>query len=218
MENLCSRAVLAIASLVLVAGCVVRVNADGGRQYDVSKVFGSIEVGEGRSVGDVESVNGSIRLEDDSTAGEVETVNGSIKIYDHVSARSLETTNGRIRGGRNLQVEDGITTVNGSIDLEKGTVVGRDVRNVNGSIEISGTEIKGNVSTVNGDVIISRGSVVHGDVVFREPGRSWWHDDHDEPTLDVDDDCRIEGDIVLYQRVRLRIADGASIGDIVERY
>lgn len=218
MENLCSRAVLAIASLVLVAGCVVRVNADGGRHYDVSKVFGSVEIEEGRSVGDVESVNGSIRLEDDSAAEEVETVNGSIKIYDDVSVYSLETVNGRIRGGRNLQVEDDVTTVNGGIDLDKGTIVGRDVRNVNGSIELSGTEVKGDISTVNGDVRIARGSIVHGNVVFREPGRSWWHDDRDEPTLEVDEDCRVEGDIVLYQRVRLRIADGARIGDIVERY
>ncbi len=75
------------------------------------------------------------------------------------------------------------------------------------------------MSTVHGDVRIVRGSVVGGNVIFREHSGGWWsRDDEDEPTLEVDEDSRIDGNIILYQRIRLRIADGASVGDIVERY
>jgi len=212
------RSTLILALVILVQACVVKVNANDGHDH-ITKVFGSIEVDAGESAGRLETVNGSIRFRDDSEADSVETVNGSIRLHDNVSAYSLETTNGSIRAGRDLKVEDDVKTVNGRIELGPGTVVKHDVETVNGGIELVTAQVLGDVETTNGDIRLLDGTSVSGDVIFRESRSHFFHhDDSDRPTLVVDADSSIGGTIHLYQEVRLRIADGAEIGDIVKHY
>jgi len=212
------RSTLILVLVILIQACVVRVNANDGHDH-ITKVFESIEVDAGESAGRLDTVNGGILLRDESQADSVETVNGSIRLYDNVSVYSLATTNGSIRAGRDLKVEDDVKTVNGRIELRPGTVVKHDVETVNGGIELVTAQVLGDVETTNGDIRLLDGTSVSGDVIFRESRSHFFHhDDSDRPTLVVDADSSIGGTIHLYQEVRLRIADGAEIGDIVKHY
>jgi hypothetical protein len=206
-----------MSAILLQVACVVEVRSDSSGGHHVSRVFGGIDVEEGEHMGDLDSVNGGIQLEDNSSAEDIETVNGGVKIQDDVTVYSIETVNGGVRAGRNLTVRDDISTVNGGIDLSKGSSVEGDVNTVNGSIKLRATKVGRDVETTNGDIYVEDGSVVEGDVIFGEVSDHWWNR-NDRPSLYVDKSSEIKGDIHLYREVKLRIEDGASVGDIVEHY
>jgi DUF4097 and DUF4098 domain-containing protein YvlB len=90
---------------------------------------------------------------------------------------SVESVNGSVELGAESQVSGNVGTVNGAIELDH-TVVQRDVRTVNGDIELRDNSI------VKGDVVIedmvdvskrqrpieievAGGSVIEGDVVVK---------------------------------------------------
>lgn len=206
-----------MSALLLQVACVVEVRSDSSDRHHVSRVFGGIEVEEGEHMGDLDSVNGGIQLEDNSSAEDIETVNGGVKIRDDVSVYSIETVNGGVRAGRNLTVRDDISTVNGGVDLSDGTSVDGDVTTVNGTIKLRATKVGRDVETTNGDIYVEDGSVVEGDVVFGEVSDHWWNRGK-EPSLYVDSSSQIKGDIHLYREVKLRIEDGASVGEVIEHF
>lgn len=100
-----------------------------------------------------------------------------------------------------------IDRVFGSIDIDDGQQVG-NVDSVNGSIE-----------TVNGNVVLEP-STVEGDIVFEDnDGGGWgWFRNKDKPRLTINDRSEVQGTIILYRPVELRIDDGAIIGDIERHY
>ncbi len=225
-----TRAGALLVSILFLAGCVIQIDPDDwdyGHSYDhhdghgghnINKVFGSVDVDEGLSVGNVESVNGGITLQDNSSARQVSVVNGSVRVHDDVSVYSVETVNGNIRAGVNFKVEGDITTVNGGIELRKGTLVSDDVTTVNGTIRLQSTSVGNDVSTVNGDIIL-RNSNVSGDVVFEE-NRGFFNGqrDGDNPRLIVDANSTISGVIHLYRKVDLEIDEAANVGEIIEHF
>ena len=215
MPSKIKNSVAVVLAAFLLQGCIIKVSADVGS--DISRVFGSVSVGEGDQVGDIDSVNGSITLDDASSAESVETVNGSIRAGRDVSADSLETVNGRIEADRRLTVDGSVATVNGRIELREDSTVGRDVETVNGKIELEGVRVGGSVETVNGDMYIVDGTVVEKDIVFND-NNGWGGRKGDEPRLYIDGESEVMGDIILYRPVILEIEDGAKIGDIDRRY
>jgi len=126
----------------------------------------------------------------------------------------------KVFGG--VEVGDGqkmgdVDSVNGSIDLQKSTVIGDSVSTVNGSIHLEMTEVQRDIETVNGDIRLSDGSVVLGDVIFHENG---WHSSRETnlPRLVVDANSAIKGTVHLYRKVRLEIDENADVGEIVEHF
>lgn len=212
----CIKPFFVLATVTMLQACVVHVNADS-RGYDISKVFGGVDVAEGRNVGDIESVNGGVRLRDNVTAGDVETVNGGVRIEDDVTVDSIETTNGGIRAGRKLKVLRDLETVNGGISIRAGSEITGDVVTVNGDIELEEVRVGGRVETVNGDIELRDGTVIEGDVIFAEnQRRQYWPSDM--PTLYMDRNSEVRGTIQLHQEVRLEIQDGAKISGIEKHF
>ncbi len=197
-------------------------NADAQSGRDISRINGTINVESEERVGDVSTVNGSASLARGSSASEVTTVNGGIDISDQVSINHAETVNGGIRVGEGVTVSGSLESVNGGIRTNSGTVVENQIETVNGRIRLSSTQVGNNIETSNGDIDIRDGSVVEGDIVVH--GRKRWWDrlfnwgGNRRPEITIDSSSTIRGDIHIYRKVDLNIADGALNGEVVEHF
>ena len=195
--------------------------ADAAEVRDITKINGGIRVNADERVGNVTSVNGSIDLRQGASADAIETVNGGIDIDDEVTITQAETVNGGIRVGRDVTVRGSLHTVNGGIRIEQGSVIERSVKTVNGKIQLRNTRIGEDLQTSNGDIELRDGSVVEGDLIVR--GRRSWFDrffsfNDRLSEITIDSSSSVQGDIHLYRKADLRIADGAVIGDIIEHF
>ncbi len=188
----------------------------GSESSGATSVNGSISVGENAVVtGGVRTVNGKIRVDAGANIETASTVNGSVRIADNVRSHSLSTVNGSVRVGESATVDGQIEAVNGRISVEKGSTVADDVGNVNGQIELSGTEVGGDVSTVSGDIDIVEGSVVKGNVIVEEPGNwGWGKSKNRKPRIVIGPGSTVEGVIELEREVDLFISATASVGGV----
>lgn len=188
---------------------------------DISKVNGGIRIASDERVGRVSTVNGGVDLQHGAVANAIETVNGGIDLADDVAIARAETVNGGIRVGRDVKVAGSLQTVNGSIRTAAGTAIADQVETVNGKITLRGTRVGTDIRTANGDIELRDGSVVEGDIIVR--GRRSWFERlftfHRRPSeIVIDADSSVLGDVHLYRRTELRIADGAVVGNIIEHF
>ena len=202
-----------LISCLVLSGCVIHVDGSGGWQGSgATSIFGDLEVGEGKTVKDVNSVNGDIALKNNVTANTVDTVNGDIRIGDNVSVGAFDTVNGDIQGGENLTVRNNISTVNGDIRFDKGTRIEGSLDTVNGDIKFNQTTLVEDINSVNGDIVLRNNSVVEGDIVFkRKKSKSY----NPTPKLVIDESSTVNGAIIIYSDVDLKIAN-ESLRDKVE--
>ena len=185
----------------------------GGASDGASTVNGKISVGAGATVtGDVTSVNGSIRIEEGATVAGAETVNGGLRVADKVRSQSLSTVNGSIRVASDVTVDGAVTAVNGKIRIGGGSKVAKDLGNVNGEIELEGSEVGGDVSTVSGDIELADGAVIMGDLIVEKPGG--WSGNKRMPRIVIGPGSRVEGVIRLEREVRLYISESAEVGGV----
>ena len=185
----------------------------GATSAGASTVNGKVTVGAGATVtGEVSSVNGSIRIEEGATVADAETVNGGLRVADKVRSRNLSTVNGAIDVARDVSVDGGVSAVNGRITVGGGSKVANDLGNVNGEIELDGSEVGGDVSTVNGDIELAGGAVVMGDLIVEKP--SGWNSSKRTPRIVIGPGSRVEGVIRLEREVKLYISDSAEVGGV----
>ncbi len=185
----------------------------GESSAGASTVNGKISVGAGATVtGDVSSVNGSIRIEEGATVADAETVNGGVRVADKVRSQSLSTVNGSINVASDVLVEGAVTAVNGRITIGGGSKVANNLGNVNGEIELEGSEVGGDVSTINGDVELADGAVIMGDLVVEKPGG--WNGSKRTPRVVIGPGSRVEGVIRLEREVKLYISESAEVGGV----
>jgi polyisoprenoid-binding protein YceI len=213
-----SAALTALVSLLLALPAHASVNKsikiDAGESSDgASTVNGKISVGAGATVaGDVTSVNGSIRIDEGATVADAETVNGGLRVADKVRSHSLSTVNGSIDVASDVVVDGAVTAVNGRITVGGGSKVANDLGNVNGDIELDGSEIGGDVSTVMGDVELADGAVIMGDLIVEKPGG--WNSNKRTPRIVIGPGSRVEGVIRLEREVKLYISESAEVGGV----
>jgi DUF4097 and DUF4098 domain-containing protein YvlB len=190
------------------------ITIDAGATSDgASTVNGKVTVGAGATVtGEVSSVNGSVRIEEGATIADAETVNGGLRVADKVRSRSLSTVNGSIDIASDVVVDGEVSAVNGRISLGGGSKVAKNLGNVNGDIELEGSEVGRNVSTVNGDIELAEGAVVMGDVIVEKP--SGWNSSKGMPRVVIGPGSRVEGVIRLERKVKLYISESAEVGGV----
>lgn len=188
----------------------------------IDKVFGSAHIASGQHYRDVSLVNGSIDMDSNSSAHDVSVVNGSIKLRDKVQLNNVSTVNGDIAAGKQLQVNGTISTVNGAISSGDGTVVAGDISTVNGSVTLTGSTANANLYTVNGDISLHDDTVIKGDLIYKPRGKksSWlfWLNDDDasnQPTLYIAANAVVEGQIILQQKVQLKLENAAMQDKVV---
>jgi DUF4097 and DUF4098 domain-containing protein YvlB len=188
----------------------------GAESSGASSVNGSITVGENAVVtGEVNTVNGSIRIDAGATIEDASTVNGGVRVADKARTNGLSTVNGAIKVGEFVVVDGEIEAVNGSISVANGSTVAKDVSNVNGQIELSGTEVGGDVSTVTGDVNVYDGSVIDGDLIVEKPSNWGWGDSKKrKPRIVIGPGSSVRGAIRLEREVELFISETAEVGSV----
>jgi DUF4097 and DUF4098 domain-containing protein YvlB len=206
--------VLLMAVPALGASVNKSIKIDAGAESDgATTVNGSIRVGENAVVtGRLETVNGSIRIDDGAEIEDAETVNGRLQLGDGVRASNLSTVNGAVTLGKGTIVSGDIEAVNGAITVEKEAAVAGAVGNVNGRIELTGTEIGGNVSTVTGDVQVEQ-SVLKSDLVIEKPS-FWSRVSNRKPRVVIGPGSRIEGSLVIEYEIELFVSDSAELGEV----
>lgn len=207
-------------SLTLAATTINQAGAETLGSID--KVFGSAHVASGQHYHDVSLVNGSIDMDSNSSANDVSVVNGSITLRDNVQLNNISTVNGDISAGKQLQVNGTISTVNGGISSEDGTVVDGDISTVNGDITLSGSTANASLYTVNGDISLHDHTVVKGDLIYKPRGKKsswlfWLNDDapSNQPTLYIAANAVVEGQIILQQKVQLKLENPAMQEKVV---
>ena len=190
------------------------IRIDAGAESDgATTVNGSIRVGENAVVtGQLETVNGSIRIDDGAEVEDVKTVNGRLQLGEGVRASNLSTVNGAVTLGKGTLVSGDIEAVNGAITVNKEAAVAGAVGNVNGRIELTGTEIGGNVTTVTGDVQIDQ-SVLKSDLVIEKPS-FWSRVSNRKPRVVIGPGSRIEGALVIEYEIELFVSDSAELGEV----
>lgn len=205
---------LALVGALALAGCI-SINSDvvvedGQTSKSISSVNGSVRVGIGAVVeGDINTVNGSITMASRSQAADISTVNGKIQLADEVVSESLETVNGAIQVGEQASVDGGVETVNGRVTLGANTVVTGKVSASNGQLLIRGAEV-GSLVNVNGGMVLEAGTIVNGELRVRK-SRSG---DDDPVVIEIHDEVTVAGPLVFERPVRLRVHEGATLGEI----
>jgi DUF4097 and DUF4098 domain-containing protein YvlB len=132
----------------------------------------------------------------------------------------ISKVNGRIRVLAEKRMGD-ISSVNGDIDLDDGVEIER-AETVNGDIRVSrDASVHGSLSTVNGGILLTDGSIVEGDIIV-EGKRSWFGRFFSfapkSSKITIDADSSVMGDIHLYRKVSIGIAEPAVAGGFVEHF
>ena len=204
---------------MLLGSYLYSTSAEAADVRNISKVNGGIRISAEERVGDISSVNGGVDLGRGASAYEIDTVNGGIELSENVVVSNAETVNGSIRVRSDVTVNGSLSTVNGGIRTAAGTIIENRVRTVNGEIQLRNTSVGGNVQTSNGDISLRDGSTVAGDIVIK--GRRSWLGrffNHRAPTITIDADSSVKGDIHLYRKAELDIDDAADVGEVIRHY
>jgi hypothetical protein len=212
---------LAVMSLVLLAGCIVHVgsgkaNATISSGDDYSSVNKSLTISQGRSIGDASAVNGRLTIEDGVSAKDVSSVNGRLSVGENVSVSDLSTVNGKLSAGNGLKASGDVSTVNGKIELNEGSEVKGDVSSVNGKMEIDGVTIYRNIETVNANIELTGNTVVKGDIVYKRKKNNKYNQRN--PTLHIKKGVIVEGNIIIEGPVDFEFEDDSLISKVIEKF
>ncbi len=214
--------ILAVMSVVLLAGCIVHVgaskaNAGVSIDGDHSSVNKSLTIGEGKTIGDASAVNGRLTIEDNVTAKDVSSMNGSLSVGNNVTVEELSTVNGKLSVGHSLLATSNVSTVNGKIELREKSVVKGNVSSVNGKMEIDGVDIEKNIETVNASIELSGNTRVQGDIVYKRKNNNNSYNNRN-PVLRIEKDVRIDGNIILEGPVDIEFDDKSLQSKVIEKF
>ncbi len=187
--------------------------ADGEtREGGARSVNGSIIVGNGAVLeGNINSVNGNVDLDDGATAGDIKTVNGSIRLGSQSRSGAVDSVNGGIRARRSVHIGS-VNLVNGSLDTDAETVIEGDVFLINGSAELRGTRVAGDIVAYGGQVTLIDGSEAAQNIVIRKPRGTFSMSD--KPRVIVGPDSHVVGKVIAERPIRLFVHDSASVGGV----
>lgn len=203
--------------LLTLSACSLGVNEDidipAGQEHDGGMtVNGDIDVGDDARVsGDLRTVNGRISVGSGARVQDLNTVNGQVRLYDGARLRSAEVVNGSIMGGRDLQVSRDLSSVNGRIELEAGSVVQGGLRTVNGEIVLYRSEVHGWVENHNGGMRIMDGSILHAGLEVHEPDGDTGSE---PPRIVIGEGAQVRGPMIFDREVLLFVHETAEVGEI----
>ncbi len=169
---------------VVLCGCSVAVNRN-------------VTLGDGKTVrSSHHTVNGSIAVGAHcDVRATCESVNGGITIGPDSRTRTLQTVNGSIDVGERVIVRGNINSVNGSIRCQSGVEIERGIASVNGTVELAGTTAARDIKIYNADVMLRDKSLVKGNIIVKR------HDDESERPerleIRVADGSVVNGDIIV---------------------
>lgn len=209
-----------IASISLTLTSATLLHAYAADLGDINKVNGSANVASDQHYADISLVNGSINMANNSSGKALATVNGSINLADNVQLHSATTVNGKIVAGNGLKVATELSTVNGRIQLGPNADINGDIGTVNGDITLTDGSVAGNITTLNGDISLKGNTVVQGDLIYksRNISKSWWSwREQAKPTLHIEKNAVVKGNIILEQSVELKIANPAMLAKVVDK-
>lgn len=210
---------LVLVGLSLIAACgsgsvndTIRI-ADGDvHDGGVRSVNGNIIVGTGAVIkGDINSVNGMVDVDDEAEAGDIKTVNGSIRLGRGARTGNIDSVNGGLRA-RASSGTGRIRLVNGSIDTEAGTAIDGDIDLVNGTAELRGTRVSGDIVTYSGRITLTDASEAMQNIVIKKPKGAF--STSDKPRVVVGPDSRVAGKIIAEREISLYVHESASIGGV----
>lgn len=209
----------AIAAILLLAACGsgsvndnIRIGKGETRDGGARSVNGNIIVGsDAELTGDVSSVNGNIELDEGAKVGNIKSVNGSIRLAERSSAGNLDSVNGSLRMGPGA-TSGGIRLVNGSLDAGADARVSGDAFLVNGSAELFGATVDGDLETYSGNMLVTDASTVSGSIRVKKPKGVF--DSSDKPRIVIGPNSVVEGGVVAEVEIKLFVHESASVESV----
>jgi len=188
-----------ISVIFILSGCTAG-NKLGQYGQDVHTSIGNIGVNNNNEAGTLNATLGNITIGHHAMVKSAVTVNGNITIDDFSRATLLQTTNGNIVIGENVLVSGNVKTTNGNIRIKQQT------------------EINSSVITATGDIFIAQGTTIKGSIIYEEPG--FWSSQIKKklPTLEIDNDVTINGEIHLYHPIELLFKQPTNLQKIIRHY
>jgi hypothetical protein len=108
-----------------------------------------------------------------------------------------------------------VSTVNGGIFFDRGSVIGGDIETVNGSIGLVDSDLTGGIETVNGDVTVGIGSHVRGGIRVLKPSVGWFNIGRKrDPRIVIGPQAQVDGPLVFERTVELLVHESARIGPV----
>ena len=184
---------------------------------DIDKVNGSVRTQADAQYGTLETVNGSVDVASGVHADSASTVNGRIDVDSGAVIGAVETVNGSIDLGPTVTVERDVSTVNGGIEIERGSRIFGKLETVNGEIDMEGTEVDGRIETVNGDITVGEGSTVRGGILVEKPKGNWIFGNNNTqkiPRIVIGANSVVEGTLDFEREVELYVHASAKIGTV----
>lgn len=214
--------IVAIMSVILLAGCIVHVGASKANAKisidgNYSSANKSVTVSKGKTIGDASAVNGRLTIEDNVTAKDVSSVNGRLSVGDNVTVDELSSVNGKLSAGHGLLANGNVSTVNGKIELREKSTVKGNVSSVNGKMEIDGVAIQKNIESVNASIELSGNTHVQGDIVYKRKNNNNSYNIRN-PVLRIEKGVRIDGSIILEGPVDLEFDDENLQSKVVKKF
>ena len=107
-----------------------------------------------------------------------------------------------------------MSTVNGSIGLERKAEVTGKVSNVNGNMELHAAHVGGGLQTVNGDLEVGADSRVEGGILVGKPTGTSFSTNKRPPEIVIGPGAVVDGTLRFEHEVRLFVSDRATVGRI----
>ncbi len=175
-------------------------------------VNGNIIVGSKATVqGDISSVNGTVDIDDGAEVANIKSVNGSIRVGEGAIAGNIDSVNGNTRLLPDSRTT-GIRLVNGSLDAEKGTHIMGSAFLVNGTMELFGAMVDGDLETYSGNMLVTDSSKVAGNIFVKKPKGTF--SNTDKPRIIIGPDSEVAGGIIAERDIHLFVHDSATVGSI----
>ena len=207
---------VAVYGFIAALAVMLALSACGGSYGgdESAKINGSIHVPAGKSPGAVATVNGSIDVDDNAAVTSATTVNGSVHLGDQATATSLSSVNGSIVLGTGAHVSGSASSVNGEFTLRDGAEISGSLSNVNGKISLTAAHVGRGIKTVNGSMNITGASHVEGGILVEKPTSELVQMVRDVPRIVIGPGATVQGELRFERTVQLFVSDKATIGAV----
>ena len=182
---------------------------------NISKVNGSIEVETGQEAGDVSTVNGGIvigqgaRVRDDRDGQRFDPPRGP----GGCDRRPTPST-GRSPSASRSRSTARSGTVNGGVELGKGSRIGGSLETVNGRMSLTEATVGGGLETVNGDITVGANSRVDGGILVDKPSKNSSIRKQRNPRITIEAGAVVNGTLRFEREVDLYVSPSATIGSV----
>jgi DUF4097 and DUF4098 domain-containing protein YvlB len=107
-----------------------------------------------------------------------------------------------------------VGTVNGGVELGKGSRIGGSLETVNGRMSLTEATVGGGLETVNGDITVGANSRIDGGILVDKPSGNSSLRKQRNPRITIEAGAVVNGTLRFKREVDLYVSPSATIGSV----